>query len=122
MKLILLVEDSAVTRKTMDLTLQMHGYKTASASDGLEALQLIEGGLRPDLVLTDINMPNMDGMVFIREARKRLKFIPIVALTTDARIAAKDQAKADGASGWLIKPVGGQELLKVVQLLAPNSS
>lgn len=122
MKTVLLVDDSAVTLKTMDLTLQMHGYKTATASDGLEAMGLIDQGLRPDLILTDVNMPNMDGMAFIREVRKKLKFIPIVALTTDSRVAAREQAKADGASGWLIKPLGGEALMKVVKLLAPNSS
>jgi two-component system chemotaxis response regulator CheY len=115
MKTILLIDDSAIMLKSMEITLGMNGYSTATASDGAKAMDLLRGGLKPDLVLTDINMPNMDGVEFIREARKLLKFTPIIALTNDARVVKRQEAKKEGATGWMIKPVGGHELLKIVQ-------
>lgn len=114
MKTILLVDDSAIMLKSMEITLTMNGFQTATAQDGAKAISLLQGGLKPDLVLTDINMPNMDGVEFIREARKLLKFTPIIALTNDARVVKRQEAKKEGATGWMIKPVGGQELLKIV--------
>lgn len=114
MKTILLVDDSAIMLKSMEITLTMNGFATATAQDGVAAIELLQRGLKPDLVLTDINMPNMDGVEFIREARKLLKFTPIIALTNDARVVKRQEAKKEGATGWMVKPVGGQELLKIV--------
>lgn len=114
MKTILLVDDSAIMLKSMEITLTMNGFATATAQDGVAAIELLQRGLKPDLVLTDINMPNMDGVEFIREARKLLKFTPIIALTNDARVVKRREAKKEGATGWMVKPVGGQELLKIV--------
>ncbi|WP_290871705.1 response regulator [Aquabacterium sp.] len=122
MKTILLIDDSAIMLKSMEITLSMNGYATATASDGIKAIELINQGLKPDLVLTDINMPNMDGIAFIREARKLLKFTPIIALTNDARVVKRQEAKKEGATGWMIKPVGGQELLKIVQQVMPRTA
>ena len=77
-------------------------------------MSLLQGGLKPDLIITDIHMPKMDGIEFIRQARKTLRFTPILALTTEGQQARRDQARQLGATGWMLKPVRGGELLKVI--------
>ena len=114
MKHVFLVDDSATMLMSLKGTLEMSGFKVDTAGDGQAALDRLKTGLKPDLIITDINMPRMDGIQLIREARKLLRFTPILALTTESQRDKRDEAKRHGATGWLVKPVGGSDLLKVV--------
>lgn len=121
MKTVLIVDDSATMLLSLRGTLEISGFRVETAGDGEEALGKLRKGLKPDLVITDINMPKMDGLALIREARKVLRFTPILALTTESQQAKRDEAKRNGATGWLVKPVAGAELLKVVRQVLPGS-
>ncbi len=121
MKHVLLVDDSATMLMSLKGTLQMNGYKVDTAPDGAAALKQLQAGLKPDLIITDINMPNLDGIGLIREARKLLRFTPILALTTESQQGKRDEAKRSGATGWLVKPFGGSELVKVIKQVLPGS-
>jgi two-component system chemotaxis response regulator CheY len=120
-KTILVVDDSVVMVSSVKQALQMAGYKVETAGDGLEALNRVKAGLKPDLVITDINMPNMNGIDFIKNVRPILRFAPILALTTESQAAKRDEAKKLGATGWLVKPVAGPDLLKVVKQVLPGA-
>jgi two-component system chemotaxis response regulator CheY len=120
-KTIFVVDDSAVMVSSVKQTLEMAGYKVETARDGLEALNRVKAGLKPDLVITDINMPNMSGIDFIKNVRPILRFTPILALTTESQAAKRDEAKKLGATGWLVKPVAGPDLLKVVKQVLPGA-
>ena len=111
---ILLVDDSATMLMSLKGSLEISGFRVETAPDGAAALRRLTSGLRPDLIITDINMPHMDGLSLIREARKLLRFTPILALTTESQRDKRDEAKRHGATGWLVKPVGGSDLLKVI--------
>lgn len=119
-KTVLLVDDSATMLMSLKSTLTISGFKVETAPDGVQAIAKIKSGTRPDLVITDINMPNMDGITLIGEARKLLRFTPILALTTESQIALRDEAKKKGATGWLVKPIGGDDLLKVIRQVIPT--
>jgi two-component system chemotaxis response regulator CheY len=85
------------------------------------AFDKLKSGLKPDLIITDINMPNMNGIEFIKKARTILRFTPILALTTESQQGKRDEAKQSGATGWLVKPVGGQDLIKVIKQVVPGA-
>lgn len=121
MKSVFLVDDSATMLMSLKGTLQISGYKVETASDGEAALNKLKAGYRPDLIITDINMPKLDGIGLIREARKLLRFVPILALTTESQQGKRDEAKKIGATGWLVKPVGAAELVKVIKQVLPGS-
>ena len=112
--LVLVADDSATMRMSVEMSLRLGGYDVVMAHDGAEAIRLLREGLRPDLVLTDIMMPGIDGLGLIREARQILRFTPIVALTTQGQRHLRDQGKAAGATAWLLKPTGGESLLSLV--------
>ena len=120
-KTIFIVDDSTVMLMSVKQTLEMAGFKVETAKDGLEAFNRVKGGLKPDLIITDINMPNMNGIDFIRNARTILRFTPILTLTTESQTAKRDEAKKLGATGWLVKPVGGADLLKIVKQVLPGA-
>ena len=120
-KSIFLVDDSATMLMSLRNTLELNGLKVDTARDGQEAFQRLKGGLKPDLIITDINMPNMNGLDFIRHARTVLRFTPILALTTESESAKRDEAKRLGATGWLVKPVPGADLLSVIRRLVPGA-
>ena len=113
--LILVADDSNTMRLSVTMSLRMSGYEVVCAEDGQAALQLLRDGLRPDLVLTDILMPNMNGLELIREARQLLRFTPIVALTTQSHDDMRDSGRQAGATAWLLKPTGGAELVAIVK-------
>ncbi|NDY90482.1 response regulator [Ideonella livida] len=121
MKSVFLVDDSATMLMSLKGTLEISGFKVETANDGDVALTKLKGGLKPDLIITDINMPRMDGITLIREARKMLRFTPILALTTESQQVKRDEAKKNGATGWLVKPVGGAELVKVIKQVLPGA-
>jgi len=119
-KTILLVDDSATMLMSLSKTLSISGLTVETANDGSAALEKIKGGLKPALIITDINMPKLDGLGLIQEARKLLRFTPILALTTESQQGKRDEAKRHGATGWLVKPVGGNELLQVIRQVIPG--
>ena len=102
---ILIVDDSSSMRFAVRATLENRGYQVQEASDGVEALKLAKQH-RFDLVLTDINMPKMDGFRLIENLREMMpyRFIPIVTLTTHSDKTSRQRAKEAGATGWIVKP------------------
>jgi two-component system chemotaxis response regulator CheY len=119
MKTILLIDDSLTMLKSLQASLQITGFQVETASDGVQAMNKLKAGLKPDLIITDINMPNMDGLTFIQHARQTLRFTPILALTTEGQQAKRDQAKKLGATGWMLKPAAGADLFKIIKQLLP---
>jgi two-component system chemotaxis response regulator CheY len=119
MKTIFLVDDSATILLSMSAILTKAGYAAEKAANAEEGLAKLKGGLKPDLLITDLNMPGMNGIEFIKEVRKlpNLKFMPILFLTTESQQSKRDEAKAAGASGWLIKPVNAEQLIGTIKLV-----
>ncbi|MCW2244429.1 two-component system chemotaxis response regulator CheY [Azospirillum fermentarium] len=115
-KTILSVDDSASMRQMVKLTLSGAGYDVVEASDGREALTKA-GSASVHMVLTDLNMPNMDGLTLIRELRKMPAYrgVPIVFLTTESDEGRKAEAKQSGATAWITKPFKQEQLLAVVR-------
>jgi len=99
-------------------TLREEGFDVLEAADGMEALELLEHR-QVDLILTDLNMPVMDGISMIRGARSLsgCRFIPIIMLTTESEVAKKQEGKAAGATGWIVKPFQPEQLIGVVKKL-----
>lgn len=121
MKTIFLVDDSATMLMSLKNTLEISGFKVEVASDGEAALGQLQAGFKPDLIITDINMPKLDGLGLIAEARKLLRFTPVLALTSESQQSKRDEAKRMGATGWLVKPVGGVDLLAVIRQVLPGT-
>ena len=113
---ILAVDDSASMRQMVAQTLEGAGHEVTSAADGQEALNLAQAG-QFDLVLTDVNMPVMDGITLTRELRTlpQFRFTPILVLTTEAGKDRKMDGKAAGATGWIVKPFNPDQLLAVIR-------
>jgi len=110
---ILIVDDMASMRKMVAFTLESEGHEVLDAEDGDVALELAKRESGINLVITDVNMPNMDGITLTAELRKlpAFKFIPILLLTTEGATEKKMQGKAAGATGWLVKPFDPDKLL-----------
>ena len=115
-KSILIVDDSAAIRQMVAFTLRTEGYTVVEAADGVDALAKANAN-DIDLVLTDQNMPNMDGITLVKSLRGLAKFgaTPILMLTTEHNDEKKAQGKEAGASGWLVKPFDPHKLLEVVK-------
>jgi two-component system chemotaxis response regulator CheY len=115
-KTILAVDDSASIRQMVTFTLKSAGYDVTEAVDGQDGLNKAKAKT-VDLILTDQNMPNMDGLTLIKSLRAtpQYKAVPILMLTTESSDAMKAQGKAAGATGWLVKPFDPQKLLEVVK-------
>ncbi|HWU02549.1 MAG TPA: response regulator [Novosphingobium sp.] len=113
---ILTVDDSASLRMAVRIALNGAGYTVTEAADGSEGLAKASTQ-RFDLIITDLNMPRMDGLTMIREIRKSpvQAGVPIVFLTTESDDAMKAQAKAAGATGWLVKPFNADNLVKIAR-------
>ena len=119
-KLIFVVDDSRTVIATLKHTLVQGGYEVAAAKDGLEGVgvleRLVSEGNKPDMIITDINMPDMDGINFIKKVRQKKEFIktPILVLTTERDQELKMEGKNVGANGWLVKPFQPEQLLDIV--------
>lgn len=113
---ILAVDDSPSMRQMVSFTLKSAGHEVTEASDGKEALTCAQKA-KFDLVLTDVNMPNMDGISLIRELRKlgEYKFTPILTLTTESGGDKKTEGKTAGATGWIVKPFSPEQLLNTIK-------
>ena len=112
---ILAVDDSPAMRRMVGLTLRGAGHEVEQAADGCEALQLA-GRNQFDLIITDVNMPRMDGITLVRELRTlgAYKYVPLLVLTTEATAERKQAGKAAGATGWLVKPFNPERLLATI--------
>jgi len=122
MKTVMLVDDSPTMLMSIKAMLAKAGMAVVTAKDGQDALDRIKAGLKPDLIISDVNMPRMDGITFVREARKSgLRFTPILMLTTESEKTKRDAGKAAGATGWLVKPVQPDALLGVVRQVLPGA-
>ncbi len=120
-KRILIVDDSPSVRQLVSSTLLGGGYEVVEAENGEEGLQKFDK--RPvDLVITDLNMPKVDGIDLIRELRSRpgQRFLPIIMLTTESQEAKKQEARKAGVSGWLVKPFKAEQILAVVKMVLPS--
>lgn len=114
-KTILTVDDSATMRQMIAFTLQAAGFQVVEAVDGVDALERAgAGGF--DLVITDINMPRMDGITLVQRLRAlpAYRFTPILILTTEAGPEMKSRGKESGATGWIVKPFSPEKLVDVV--------
>jgi two-component system, chemotaxis family, chemotaxis protein CheY len=115
-KTIMTVDDSVSIRQMVSFTLKGGGYEVVEASDGKDALMKL-GRFPVNMVITDLNMPNLDGIGLIREVRRdpAYKFVPIVMLTTESQDSKKQEGKSAGATGWIVKPFKPEQLLAVVK-------
>lgn len=116
MAMILAVDDSASMRQMVSFTLKGAGHEVIEAGDGVIALKTAKTK-KVDLVLTDVNMPNMDGVTLVRELRAlpTYKFTPILMLTTESGDNKKQEGKTAGATGWLVKPFNPEQLLATIK-------
>lgn len=115
-KTILIVDDSASMRQLVTFALKSAGYDVIAAVHGKDAMAKL-GEAKVEMLITDLNMPEMDGIELIRNVRRNpsSKFTPIVMLTTESQDARKQEGKLAGASGWLVKPFKPEELVDVVK-------
>jgi two-component system, chemotaxis family, chemotaxis protein CheY len=116
-KKILVVDDSAAIRQSISFILTQEGYETIEASDGMEGLAALAKLGAVDLIITDVNMPNLDGIGFIKKAREldKFKFTPILVLTTESQGSKMNEGKEAGATGWIVKPFNSEKLLGIVK-------
>lgn len=119
-KTILTVDDASTMRKVVALALTGAGHEVIEADDGVNALTVLQSR-NVDLVITDVNMPRMDGIEFTRQARllPRFQRTPILLLTTESDPTIKAKGRAAGATGWLVKPFQHDQLLAVVAKVLP---
>ncbi|PLX79219.1 MAG: hypothetical protein C0616_11880 [Desulfuromonas sp.] len=117
---ILTIDDSLTVRQLLNMTLSGAGYEVCEAEDGEQALRLV---LKEqfDVIITDLNMPRIDGINLIEKVREipGYRFIPIIMLTTENHEGMKQKGKSAGASGWIVKPFRGDQVLEVVRRVLP---
>lgn len=118
MKRVLTVDDSSSVRQMVSFTLNKAGYGVAEAVDGSDGIAKASSE-KFDLIITDLNMPNMDGIQFITAVRKLqgYSFVPILMLSTESQAEKKDAGRKAGATGWIVKPFNAEQLVAVVQKL-----
>ena len=115
-KTVLAIDDSASIRQMVTFTLKSSGYEVVEAVDGMDGLEKAKGKTF-NLILTDQNMPRMDGLTLIKNLRAlpQYKTVPVLMLTTESSDTMKQQGRAVGATGWLVKPFDPQKLVEVVK-------
>lgn len=119
-KCVLTVDDSKTMRDMVRFTLKGAGFSVVEAEDGVQALSVLESN-KVDLIITDINMPNMDGVTLVKRVRGggAHRAVPILVLTTEGGEAKKADGKAAGATGWIVKPFTPDKLIQVVNKVCP---
>lgn len=119
-KTALVVDDSTSIRQMVAYTLQQAGFSVIEGCHGQDALDRLDGK-RVDLVITDLNMPVMDGITLIRSLRAlaATRYTPVLMLTTESQEAKKQEGKAAGATGWIVKPFHPEKLLQVIAKVLP---
>ncbi|NJD06676.1 MAG: response regulator [Methylococcaceae bacterium] len=117
-KTILIVDDSLSLRQLVSLTLKRAGYDVIEACDGKDALSKL-GGSKIDLIVSDVNMPNMDGLTFLKELkqRKEYRFTPVIMLTTESAEDKMKEGQQSGARAWMVKPFKPEQMLAAVNKL-----
>jgi len=117
MTAILIIDDSLTTTLSIKTALTLSGYDVHTANDGPSGIALLDKGYRPDLIITDINMPGMTGLEVIEKVRSKLRFVPILALSAESAPSVRQEARELGATGWLVKPIRPDELVGVIKKL-----
>jgi two-component system chemotaxis response regulator CheY len=119
---VFIVDDSVTILMSLEAILRKGGFTVAKAASGEEAMTKLQGGLKPNLIITDIHMPGMNGIELIRKVRAMagIQFVPILVVTTESQQAKRDEARAAKATGWLVKPVNPDDMIKVVKQILPN--
>lgn len=117
-KTILVVDDSASIRQVVSIALKGAGYSVIEAVDGKDALGKLDGQ-KINLVISDVNMPNMDGISFLKEMKQKpsYKFTPVIMLTTEGAEEKKREGQAAGAKAWVVKPFKPEQMLQAVSML-----
>ncbi|MCG8552198.1 MAG: response regulator [Desulfobacterales bacterium] len=115
-KVIMTVDDSTSIRQMVSFTLNQVGYEVLEAVDGQDAVDKL-AGIDIDMMLTDLNMPNKNGLELIEWVRSipKFRFVPIIMLTTESETEMKQKGKAAGATGWIVKPFKPEQLLAIVK-------
>jgi two-component system chemotaxis response regulator CheY len=118
-KTVLIVDDSSSLRIVVKMALQRAGYEVLEAGDGKEGLTQLEKAAKVHLIVSDVNMPNMDGITFVSHVKQhaRHKFTPVIMLTTEGQDEKKQAGKAAGAKAWIVKPFNPPQLLDAVSKL-----
>ena len=121
MRKVLIVDDSVSMRQMVSFTLRQGGFEVIEVGHGQEALEKLASTSSVDLIITDLNMPVMDGITFIQNVRKRPALMrkPILMLTTEGLASKKEQGKAAGATGWIVKPFDPEKLLTTIAKVLP---
>ena len=117
-KTVMIVDDSASVRQLVSITLKGAGYDVMEGNDGADALKKLTGQ-KIHLIISDVNMPNMDGITFVKEVKKLpdYKFTPIIMLTTESQESKKQEGQAAGAKAWIVKPFQPDQMLNAVSKL-----
>ena len=117
-KTILIVDDSASLRQVVNIALSGAGYEVIEAADGKDALTKLDGR-KIHLIVSDVHMPNMDGISFVKEVKKHpsYKFTPIIMLTTESQEGKKQEGQMAGAKAWVVKPFKPEQMLAAVSKL-----
>jgi len=118
-KTILIVDDSSSLRTVVRIAFTRAGYDVLEAVDGVQALKVMDGPTRVNLVVCDVNMPNMDGITFVTTLKQHAKhkFVPVIMLTTEGQEEKKNQGRLAGAKAWIVKPFNPPQLLDAVSKL-----
>lgn len=118
MATILVVDDSASLRQVVSISLKGKGYNVIQATDGKDALSKLDG-TKVNLIISDVNMPVMDGLTFVTEMKKlpRYKFTPVIMLTTEAGSDMKERGRTAGVKAWVVKPFKPEQMLTAVAKL-----
>lgn len=117
-KTVMIVDDSTSLRQVVSIALKSAGYDVIEACDGKDALSKLNGA-KINLIISDVNMPNMDGITFVKEAKKlaNYKFTPVIMLTTESQETKKAEGQAAGAKAWVVKPFKPEQMLTAVSKL-----
>jgi two-component system chemotaxis response regulator CheY len=116
---LLFVDDCSTIRATVRIALEGEPFNVELADNGLLALGKIQRGLRPDVIISDLNMPQMGGFDFLREVKALLPTTPVLMMSVDTLRPLRDEARAAGAAGWLVKPFRPQVLIDAIQRVLP---
>ena len=118
-KTILVVDDSGTVRQQVSMALKQAGFDTAEASDGREGLAIVESNRKIDMVISDVNMPLMNGLEMVEKIKSKPEFktLPILMLTTEGQPSMIKRAKEAGAVGWIVKPFNANQLVQTAKHL-----
>lgn len=117
-KTVMVVDDSASLRQVVRMALSSAGYEVIEATDGQDALDKLAGA-KIQLVISDVNMPRMDGITFVKQLKEKseYRFVPVIMLTTEGQDQKKEEGRAAGAKAWMVKPFQPEQMLAAVSKL-----